>query len=456
MAAAIWIALVGVTSTLLSLAHANVRHLYVDSTNGNDSLCTPYSNDWLPSSNVSCRTIQYALHGDAGYEDCMQSSPLQDVTVHLADGIHSIHKELCIFSSINVSLVAEHTGEASVHCANFSNYGYDPTNNRTYDNLYVNSSNGVTFRGLNFEHCGASSSNVFITHSSNILFDNCVFRGNIGPPLQVRFTSSLTLLNTQFINNHDLSPATYDDSEVTFKSLYSTIITSGGLTFFTNTAPTNILISNCTFSYNEAGSNLPNSTRPVIFKSKGHGGGVIIKLVATRNCTIVIENNVFSSNGAELDGGAIYISLSDNASANTIVMSNNIFVNNTVQSASGGAVSVSSYFISYNNSIMVNGCTFTNNSGNSGGAFSVALYDSNYNSAQYPDTVTFYNCKFIGNSAFREGTAVGLFSVIRVDQIGFPVYFVDCIFDSNLSLEDLRDTSALTAFRFPVYLSGRR
>ena len=29
------------------------------------------------------------------------------------------------------------------------------------------------------------------------------------------------------------------------------------------------------------------------------------------------------------------------------------------------------------------------------------------------------------------------------------------IFDSNLSLEDLRDTSALTAFRFPVYLSGK-
>ena len=29
------------------------------------------------------------------------------------------------------------------------------------------------------------------------------------------------------------------------------------------------------------------------------------------------------------------------------------------------------------------------------------------------------------------------------------------IFDSNLSLEDLRDTSALTAFRFPVYLFGK-
>ena len=93
---------------------------------------------------------------------------------------------------------------------------------------------------------------------------------------------------------------------------------------------------------------------------------MIIKLVGTQNSTIAIENNVFISNCAELDGGAIYIALSDNASANTIIMSNNTFVNNRVLTASGGAVSVTSYFISYNNSIMVNSCTFTNNSGNSG------------------------------------------------------------------------------------------
>ena len=172
MAAAIWIALIGAASTLVRLVRADV-HLYVDSTNGNDSLCTPYSSqtsDSSPSSSVSCRTIQYALHGDADYVDCNQSAPLQDVTVHLADGIHIVANEMCIFSSINVSLVADHTGQASVHCATFSD------NETTYDNVYVNGSDGVTFRGLNFEHCGVLSSNVFITSSSNILFENCVFR----------------------------------------------------------------------------------------------------------------------------------------------------------------------------------------------------------------------------------------------------------------------------------------
>lgn len=170
-----WIAL-GITSVLVSFAHTNVRHLYVDSTNGNDSLCTPYSNDSLSSSNVSCRTIQYALHAGAYNENCLQSGPLKDVMVHLSDGIHTIQSEVCIFFSINISIVTEHAGAASVHCTTFSNS--DMTSNRTYDNIYVHSSNGVTFRGLNFEHCGVLSSNVFITHSSNILFDNCVFRSD--------------------------------------------------------------------------------------------------------------------------------------------------------------------------------------------------------------------------------------------------------------------------------------
>ena len=171
MAAAIFITLIDLV--LATYICADI-HLYVDSTNGNDSLCTPYSNDTSPSSKVSCRTIQYALHGDANYTECTQSAPLHNVTVHLADGTHSIAKEVCIMFSTNVSLVADHIGQASVHCATFPNN--DTAYNRTYENLYVFGSTGVTFRGLNFEHCGVSESNVFINGSSGILFDNCVFR----------------------------------------------------------------------------------------------------------------------------------------------------------------------------------------------------------------------------------------------------------------------------------------
>ena len=198
-------------------------------------------------------------------------------------------------------------------------------------------------------------------------FSTC--RNNIGPPLQVRFTTSITLVDTQFINNRNMYPASYDYNVVSLEGLttsINTVTTGGGLTLYSSTVSTNVLISNCTFINNQAGYNLPNTTRPVLFKQNGHGGALLIRLAGTQNSAVVIENCVFTLNSAELDGGAIYISLSENASANRIIISNNSFTNNTVMAASGGAVNLASYFISYNNFIMVNDCLFINNSGNSG------------------------------------------------------------------------------------------
>ena len=45
------------------------------------------------------------------------------------------------------------------------------------------------------------------------------------------------------------------------------------------------------------------------------------------------------------------------------------------------------------------------------------------NSSRNPDSVNFTNCNFIDNAAQNEGTAVGLFSLVHVDQVGFPVAF---------------------------------
>ena len=94
-----------------------------------------------------------------------------------------------------------------------------------------------------------------------------------------------------------------------------------------------------------------------------------------------------------------------------------------VEEASGGAVSINSFQISFNNTVIVQNCNFVRNSGNAGGAFSIALYDSNINSSQNPDSVNFTECSFTDNTAKNEGTAVGLFSLVHVDQVGFPVGF---------------------------------
>ena len=68
---------------------------------------------------------------------------------------------------------------------------------------------------------------------------------------------------------------------------------------------------------------------------------------------------------------------------------------------------------------------FESNNGSAGSAFSMALYDRHIESTIFPDMIVFRNCSFLNNSAVNEGTAVGLFSLIHVDQVGFPVYFHD-------------------------------
>ena len=119
------------------------------------------------------------------------------------------------------------------------------------------------------------------------------------------------------------------------------------------------------------------------------------------------------------------MTLSERVSASTMTLARNKFTYNIVEEASGGAVSINSFNISYNNIIKVDKCYFEGNAGNAGGAFSVALYDSDIDSSSNPDSVTFTDCQFVSNEAENEGTAVGLFSLVHVDQVGFPVGFED-------------------------------
>lgn len=214
-------------------------------------------------------------------------------------------------------------------------------------------------------------------------------------------------------------------NETNIKELYDSITTAGGFTFFSRYRSVSITITHCTFINNSANRNDVNNTRPVLLKSNGHGGAVLIRLAGVENSKISISDSVFRNNLAEVDGAAIYMSLSEEINSNRIELMRNNFTSNIVEVASGGAVSINSFNISYNNTILVKDCDFKGNLGNAGGAFSIALYDSNINSTRSPDSVRFTDCSFVGNAAENEGTAVGLFSLVHVDQIGFPVVFDD-------------------------------
>lgn len=431
----------------------------VDPVNGNDTCMSVHDLQALAPTDrprvedrVACRTINRAL-GDVTFVNvtvsCQNPDPIFNFEVLLEDGVHDLTRGIGMIENQNATLRAVNRGMARVRCENFPN-----TEPRNFDNMYLCNSTGVLFAGILFEMCGPVASNVFISDSSDIRFENCTFTNNEGAPLRVQFSNDIQLVNTDFLNNTNKIPAEPDEGETSIEELYQSITTAGGFTYFNREAESNILIQGCRFADNSANMNDPNNTRPVLLKANGHGGAILIRLAGVQDSTITIQDCQFVNNFAQVDGGAVYFSISENVRKNSISFINTKFVNNEVDIASGGAVSINSFNISYDNTINVTDCHFELNVGNAGGAFSVALYNSNLESTQMPDAVNFCNCTFLSNAATNEGTAVGLFSLVHVDQVGFPVSFTDCTFDNNTSLESTEDTSAIAAFRFPTMFSG--
>ena len=251
-------------------------------------------------------------------------------------------------------------------------------------------------------------------------------RENIGPVVQMQFSTRVELKNSVFLNNDNRARAVPDVNETTVEELFRTISTGGAFTFFSrDREQIDVTVTNCTFRSNSGNRNDVNNSRPVLLKANGHGGAVLIRLANVTNSMFTIENCTFENNLAEVDGGAVFISISQRFSSNWIIFRSNSFINNTVESASGGGISINSFNITFNNTVIIEDCNFTNNTGNAGGAVSVALYDSNVDSTTNPDSVNITRCKFINNYAFNEGTAIGLFSLVHVDQVGFPVTFVN-------------------------------
>lgn len=237
---------------------------------------------------------------------------------------------------------------------------------------------------------------------------------------------SITLLRTSFLHNQNQIPASADTENTTINRLYVTITTSGAFTYYSRgVEDANIVIENCTFYNNSAGRNNINNTRPVLLKANGHGGAVLVRLAKINAASISISNSKFETNFAEVDGGAVYFSLSENFSSSSVSIRNCQFVNNTALESSGGGISLNSYSGSFNNSFIIQDCEFEQNKANSGGALGVALYDTTIDSFDLPDSASLENCSFYSNVAMNEGTAVGLFSLVHVDESGFPVSFTN-------------------------------
>ena len=211
--------------------------------------------------------------------------------------------------------------------------------------------------------------------------------------------------------------------EINVESALSEVFLGGAVTFFAHLQTDVFLtIRDCHFVRNHGSRGL-DSESPVLLRENGHGGGMLIQISNVSMSQIFIEDSTFSNNSAEVDGGGLYMSLSNESHDNKIVFQRLTFLNNSASVAGGGAISFNSFQISFNNSIEILNSTFESNNASAGGAVSFVLYQSD--PEKTPDNLNFKNCTFVRNKAENDGTAVGLFSLLHVDEFGFPVLFED-------------------------------
>ncbi len=236
---------------------------------------------------------------------------------------------------------------------------------------------------------------------------NCLFEGNIN-----NATTNEDLINKSFIDLNDLN--------VHFNP-------GGAVSVYSN-ATLSLTIENCTFSDNKASDRAIDDRRPPLLQLNGHGGAVFIRLNGTNGSSVLIRNSSFESNIARIQGGAIYVSVSNQAANNNFVVEGCTFTNNSAETRAGGALAIvlfnatlNSTFM--NNTFMIRGSTFRENSAVGGGAVAVIQYD--IHSTEDPNVVIFENCLFELNTAEWEGSAVGLFSLVRSGLKPLPARFTN-------------------------------
>jgi len=130
-------------------------------------------------------------------------------------------------------------------------------------------------------------------------------------------------------------------------------------------------------------------------------------------------------NKAEAYAGAFSLTVADLSSDNRIIIMDSLFDSNRcrIRDCTGGAVGIYFYLQTARNFVLFENCTFSNNEASSSGA--MVLSTSVSAPKDGGDILQLVRCIFKNNKAFYEGTALGVFSLTRTDQIGISVELTD-------------------------------
>ena len=253
-----------------------------------------------------------------------------------------------------------------------------------------------------------------------------ICRETTGSTVQFRYCDNVVIRTSVFENNNCQRDRSldYENDTVDIDRFFRHVLLGGAITFYSQGVEgLNLRISECKF-FNNSASPDTGDLKPVILRENGHGGAVLIYLAGVNSSEVVVQDSVFEGNHGDVDGGGLYVStIGGVGHSNRFALQRLTFLNNSASEAGGGAISFNSFQISFNNSIEILNSTFESNNASAGGAVSFVLYQSD--GLEPPDNLVFKNCTFVGNKAENDGTAVGLFALLQVNEIGNPVLVED-------------------------------
>ena len=236
------------------------------------------------------------------------------------------------------------------------------------------------------------------------------------------------IVNCTFVNNFGIRPSVNSDPTVIDREYGF-----GGLSIlFSGTAYATTTVVNCNFTNNTASVNERNSndSRPQGYTPFGHGGAMVILITDSAHSTQVeVSNCTFEGNSAHSTGGSISIPIFQRSRNNSVIISNSMF-NESTANGSGGALSIDVFDVGEDNTVEVVDTMFFNGKAwFGGGAISIVLQDSlaslTRTDTSNPTAAHLKRCRFEANYSPTGGSAVGLVSNARVDQLSLAVTVTD-------------------------------
>jgi len=217
----------------------------------------------------------------------------------------------------------------------------------------------------------------FLCRSISTLIFVC--RDNLLCGVIVLHCNNVVVRNCKFINN-TAGSVYVNNTELESRSFR----VAGGLTiaFQNSSRVSHLMVKNCTFTSNRALVNKANSAdamlRPSSYMPRGFGGGILVFFRNSSNHKVHIEGSVFSGNIAEFVGGAVAVLFYRSpggigSTNNTVLIERNLFSNNSSPSGVGGAIGGLTLEAANFNGIVIKDCRIWNNSAQQGGGFAFAI-----------------------------------------------------------------------------------